>query len=132
MKERRAAGNRAYRVQKKKLFWSKFISRNVKLQRYSTLIRPTVTYAPETWVLKENMANKMMTFEINIMRKIFGATGTDDGCCRVKTDQEINCILKGNNTIGSIEKRRLNWLGHVERMAYDNIVQKIKEMETDV
>jgi len=78
------------------------------------------------------MVNKMMNFEINIMRKIFGATGTDDGYWRVKTDQEINCILKGNNTIGSIEKRRLNWLGHVERMAYDNIVQKIKEMETDV
>ena len=25
-----------------------------------------------------------------------------------------------------IKKQRLNWLGHVERMAEDNIVQKIK------
>jgi len=28
--------------------------------------------------------------------------------------------------IGFIKKQRLNWLGHVERMAEDSIVQKIK------
>ena len=50
IKERIAAGNRAYHVHKKKLFTSKLISRNVKLQLYNTLIHPTVTY-------------KMMTFE---------------------------------------------------------------------
>jgi hypothetical protein len=30
------------------------------------------------------------------------------------------------NIIGFIKKQRLNWLGHVERMPEDNIVQKIK------
>jgi len=28
--------------------------------------------------------------------------------------------------LGLLKKQRLNWLGHVERMAEDNIVQKIK------
>ena len=56
IKERITAGNRAFHVHKK-LFTSKFISRNVRLQLYNTLIRPTVTYASETWVLKENMIN---------------------------------------------------------------------------
>jgi hypothetical protein len=28
--------------------------------------------------------------------------------------------------IGFIKKQRLNWLGHVERMSEDNIVQRIK------
>ena len=42
------------------------------------------------------------------------------------TNQEINDILKGQNIIGFIKKQRLNWLGHVERMAEDNDVQKIK------
>jgi hypothetical protein len=51
IKERRAAGNRAFHVHKK-LVTSKLISRNVKLQLYNTLICPTVTYASETWVLK--------------------------------------------------------------------------------
>jgi len=78
IKERTAAGNRAYHVHKK-LFTSKLISRNVILQLYNTLIRPIVTYASETWVLKENMINKLMIFERRVMRKIFGPTRTDDG-----------------------------------------------------
>ena len=83
-------------------------------------------YPSETSVLKENMINKLMTFERKIMRKLFGPTRTDDGCCRIKTNQEINNTLKGQNIIGFIKKQRLNWLGHVERMTEDNIVQKIK------
>jgi hypothetical protein len=51
IKERFVAGNRAFHVHRK-LFTSKLMSRNVKLQLYNTLIRPTVTYACETWVLK--------------------------------------------------------------------------------
>jgi len=100
--------------------------RNVKLQLYNTLIRPTVTYASETWVLKENMINKLMIFERKIIRKILGPTRLDDGYWRIKTNQEINDILKGQNIIGFIKKQRLNWLGHVERMAEDNNVQNIK------
>ena len=60
------------------------------------------------------------------MRKIFGPTRSDDGYWGIKTNQEINGILKGQNIIGFIKKQRLNWLGHVERMAEDNNVQKIK------
>ena len=66
-----------------------------------------------------------MTFERKIMRKIFGTTRTDYGYWRIKTNQEINDTLKGQNIIGFIKTQRLNWLGHVEHMAEDNIVQKI-------
>ena len=90
----------------KKPFTSKLISRNVELQLYNTLIRPTVTYASETWVLKENVTNKLMIFERKIMGKIFGATRTDDGCWRIETNQEINYILKGQNIIGFIKKNK--------------------------
>jgi hypothetical protein len=78
IKERKAAGNRAYLVYKK-LFTSKLISRNVKIQLYNTLIRPTVTYAAETRVLKENMINKLMTFERKKKKKIYRPTRTEDG-----------------------------------------------------
>jgi hypothetical protein len=94
IKERIAAGIRTYHVHKKKLFTTKLTPRNVELQLYNTLIRPTVTYASETWVLKENMINKLMIFERMIMRKIFGPTRTDDGYWRIKTNQEINDLLK--------------------------------------
>ena len=73
IKERITAGNKAYHVHKK-LFTSKLISRNVKLHLYNTLIRPLVTYASETWVLKESMIKKLMIFERKTMRKIAGPT----------------------------------------------------------
>jgi hypothetical protein len=78
----------------------------VKLQLYNTLIRPTVTYASETWVLKENVINKLMIFERKIMRKIFCPTRTDDGYWRIKTNQEINDLLKGQNIIWFIKKNK--------------------------
>ena len=50
------------------------------------------------------------------MRKMYDPTRTEDGYWRIKTKQEINDILKGQNIIGFIKKQKLNWLGHVERM----------------
>ena len=67
-----------------------------------------------------------MIFERKIMREVFGRTRTDDGYWRIKTNQEINDILKGQNIIGYIEKTNLNQLCHVESLAEDNIVQQIK------
>jgi len=62
----------------------------------------------------------------HVLRKIFGPTRSDDGYWRIKSNQEINDVLKGQNIIGFIKKQRLNWLGHAERMAKHNNVQKIK------
>jgi len=123
IKEMIAAGNKAYHVHKK-LFTSKLISRNVKIHLYNTLIHPVVTYASETWVFKESKCKKLMIFERKIMRKVFGPTRIEEVCWRIKTNQEINDILKGENIIGFIKKQRLNWLGHVERMSEDNNVKK--------
>jgi len=71
------------------------------------------------------MIKMLMIFERKIMRKIVGPTRSEDGCWRIKTNQEINDILKGKNIIGFIKKQRLNWLGHVERMNEGNNVKKI-------
>jgi hypothetical protein len=39
------------------------------------------------------------------MKKICGATRTDDGYRSIKTNQEINGILKGQNIIGFIKNK---------------------------
>jgi len=57
--------------------------------------------------------------------KIFGPTRSGDGYWRIKTNQEINDILKGQIELGLL-KKRLNWLGHVECMTEDDNVKKIK------
>ena len=50
----------------------------------------------------------------------------------MRTKQEINDILKGQNIIGFIKKQRLNCLGHVERMAEDNSVKMINLLEPEL
>jgi len=57
---------------------------------------------------------------------LFGPTRSNDGYWRIKSNREINDILKGQSIIGFIKKQTLKWLGHVERMAEDYNVQKIK------
>jgi hypothetical protein len=46
-----------------------------------------------------------MIFERKIMRIIFGPTRSDDGCWRIKTNQEIDDILEGQNIIGYIKNK---------------------------
>ena len=51
-----------------------------------------------------------MIFERKIMMKILGPTRSDDGHWRIKTNQEIIDILKGQNIIGFIKnKDRTGW-----------------------
>jgi hypothetical protein len=69
-----------------------------------------------------------MIFQRKIMRKIVGPTRLNDGQRRIKTNQEISDMLRGQNIIGFIRKQRLKWLGHVERMTEDNNVKRWKPM----
>jgi len=54
-----------------------------KLKLYSSVIRPTVTYSCETWILKELRINKLLVFERKILRKIFGPNN-ENGIWRIK------------------------------------------------
>jgi hypothetical protein len=53
------------------------------------------------------MINKLMIFERKVMKKIVGPTRSDDGYWRIKTNQEISDILKGQNVIGFIKKTKI-------------------------
>ena len=72
-KERIALGNKAF-FANKKIFQSKLIPKTAKLKLYFSVIRPVVTYARETWILKETIINRLMVFEWKILRKIFSPT----------------------------------------------------------
>ena len=51
---RRAFGVKAYYANLK-FFKSRLVTKSSKLKLYRTVIRPIVTYASETWVLKGNI-----------------------------------------------------------------------------
>jgi hypothetical protein len=123
IKERIALGNKVY-FANKKMFQSKLISKRAKLKLYYTVIRPIVTYSCKTWILKETIINKLLVFGRKIPRKIFGPKN-ENGMWRIKTDQELDEIIKHKNIINFIRAHRLSWLGHIERMQGTRMVKAI-------
>jgi hypothetical protein len=94
---------------------------------YWTLVRPVLTYACETWVLKESIKQKLLVFERKILRRIFGSAKERNGTWQIKTKEELNKLIQNKNVISYIKAQRLGWLGHVHRMPDDRMIKKVYE-----
>ena len=90
-------------------------------------MRPVVTYACETWVLKENTKLKLQVFERKVLRKIYGPTKENYGTWRIKSNEELNRLIGNNNIINHIKAQRLALFGHVYRMPDDSMIKKVYE-----
>jgi hypothetical protein len=82
---------------------------------YKTIIRPVVTYSSETWTLTANYKNNLPIFERQILRKIFGLINIDN-TWRIRSNMEIDKLIKGADIVRFIKAQRIKWLGHVQRM----------------
>jgi len=98
IRDRIVKGNKGFYANKT-LFKSNLVSRKSKLQLYWSVIRPTVVYGCETWVLKESIIQKLSLFERKILRKIFGPTKEANGIWRIKTNKEMDELIKNRNII---------------------------------
>jgi len=85
------------------------ISKKSKLKLYWSIIRPTATYGCETRVLEETIKNKLMVFETKVLRRIFGPTNERDGTWRIKTNDELDELIRHKNIINHIKAQRLSW-----------------------
>jgi hypothetical protein len=65
-----------------------------------------------------------MVFERNVLRKICGPTN-ENGIWRIKTNQELDKIIKHKNITNFITAQRLGWIGHIERMQETRMVKAI-------
>jgi hypothetical protein len=83
-----------------------------------------VTYASETWVLKETIIQKLLVFKRKVLRIIFGSA-KENQIWRVKTNKELDKMMKYKNIINYIKAQRLSWFGHVQRMPDTRTVTKI-------
>ena len=75
----------------------------------------SVTYASEIWVLNENVIQKLLVFERKILRGIFGPT-KENQIWRIKTNKELDKLIKHGNIVNYIKAQRLSWFGHIYRM----------------
>ena len=53
-------------------------------------------------------------FERKILRKIFGPTKEDNGNWRIKTNIELDELIKRQNIINYVKAQRLSWFGHIK------------------
>jgi len=82
-----------------------------------------VTYASETWVLKENIIQKLLVFEREILR-IFGPT-KENQIWRIETNEELDKLIKHKNLVIYIKAQRLSRFAHVQRIPDTRTVKKI-------
>jgi hypothetical protein len=57
-------------------FVFQFVSKNIKIEIYRTIMLPVVLYGCETWSLMLREEYRLRVFENRVLRKIFGLRGT--------------------------------------------------------
>ena len=74
--------------------------------------------------MKECVKQILLITERKVVRRISGATKERDDTWRIKTNDELNNLIKNNDIINYIKAQRLSWFGHVlYRMTSDRVVK---------
>ena len=55
----------------------------------------------------------LMVSERKVLRKIFGPTKERAGTWRIKTNYELDELIRHKNIINHIKAQRLSWFGHL-------------------
>jgi len=63
-------------------------------------------------------------FERKILRKIYGPVKENE-LWRIRRNDKLEVIIKGENIVRFIKWQRIRWLGHIERMQDTAIPKKI-------
>jgi hypothetical protein len=66
-----------------------------------------------------------MVFERKVIRRIFGPTKERDGTWRIKTNDELNELIRHKNVINYIKAQILSCFGRLHRMPEERMVKKV-------
>jgi hypothetical protein len=70
-----------------------------------------------------------MVFEKKVLRRIFGPTKERDGTRKIKTNDELDELIRHKNIIKYIKAQRLSWFGHLHRMTEERMVKRVYKWE---
>jgi len=68
---------------------------------------------------------KNSVFERKILRNIFGPTKEANGIWRIKTNKELDELIKHRNIINYVKAQRLSCFGHTNRMPETSTVKRV-------
>jgi hypothetical protein len=66
-----------------------------------------------------------MVFERKVLIRIFGSTKERDDTWRIKTNDELDELIRHKNIINYIKAQRLTWFGHLHRMMEERMIKKV-------
>lgn len=99
-----------------KLLKSKLLSRNSKILLYHSYLRPIITYASETWSLTKGDSKRLIIFEREVLRNIYGPVyNAELQAYERRNNQELQELYNRLNIVSYIKSKRLEWFGHVWR-----------------
>jgi hypothetical protein len=73
-----------------------------------------------------------MIFERKLLRKIFCPTKERNGTWRIKTNCELDIIIRHKNIINYVKAQRFSWFDHLHQMPEERMAKKSIQVETDV
>ena len=65
-----------------------------------------------------------MVLERKVLSKICVPTKGRDGTWRIKTNDELDELIRHKNVINNIKAQRLGWFGHLQRMTEERMLNK--------
>ena len=107
------------------IWWEKHITKNRKLLIYKTIIQSILTYGAEVWQIPNREQNKILATEMDVLRRSARKSKLE----RIKNKQikEIMGVEEEPDILDNIEKKRLQWFGHVKRMSDERLPKQILE-----
>ena len=96
------------------------INVHTKVKLFKSTILPTLLYGSETWNLLQHHIQRLQVFTNRCLRIITGTSLWE----KMKNTQHRSKANIGRIDV-MIQKRRLQWLGHLERMPADRLPKKL-------
>jgi len=125
IKSRLRSGNACYHSVQY-LLSSRWLSKNLKIKIYRTIILTVVLYGCETWSLTLREERKLSVFENMVLRRIFGPRrDVVTGEWRILHKEELNYLYPSHNIVRVIKSRRMRWPGHVAHMGEERGVYRV-------
>ena len=103
----------------------KDITKNRKLYIYQTIIQSTLMYGAKVWQIPTREINKILSTEMAVLRRSARKSRTE----RIQNEhiKEIMGVKEKLDIINIIERKRLQWYGHVKRMQDERLPKLIME-----
>ncbi|XP_057294790.1 uncharacterized protein LOC130623337 [Hydractinia symbiolongicarpus] len=103
------------------LLTSRVLSIELKGRLYESCVRSVMLYGSETWAVKQENLDRLERNDMRMVRWMCNASLRD----RKSSDELRSSLCRIKDVI---QIRRLNWLGHLERMKEDNWVRKCRDL----